>query len=339
MTSRFRLTPADMRGMWAFVPACATADAASWKAESTIDIDALAALIDRLIRDGVDGIVTTGSAGEGHTLTNDEFRVLAETAVEAAAGRAPVFIGVSMLHTRESIARARLAAACGADGIMSGPPMYLPQSMDNALQYYRDLSEAVPDTAIMIYQNPHAFRVTLTPAVFAQVAQIRNIIAVKQTSMEIFNVIGSIKAAKDKLAILVLDQLMYPAMMFGAAGAWSIDVCLGPWPSLALRDACEKQDWEEAARISDQMQAPFTTLGLTMDEFQAFQAPWWKTAVDVAGYGRAGPARPPFVHVPDQVTESARRYARRWIGLAEKYRILREGDPRLISVHTLENSP
>jgi hydratase-aldolase len=258
--------------------------------------------------------------------------------VQAAGGRVPVFIGVSMLHTRESIARARLAVECGADGIMSGPPMYLPQSMDNALQYYRDLSEAVPDTAIMIYQNPHAFRVTLTPAVFAQLAQIRNIVAVKQTSMEIFNVIGSIKAAKDKLAILVLDQLMYPAMAFGAAGAWSIDVCLGPWPSLALRDACQKEDWEEAARIADQMQAPFTTLGLTMEEFQAFQAPWWKMAVDVAGYGRAGPARPPFVHVPDHVTESARRYARRWVGLAEKYRILRERDQRFFPIHTPEKS-
>lgn len=207
---------------------------------------------------------------------------------------------------------------------MAGPPMYLPQSMDNVVQYYEDLSAAVPDLAIMIYQNPYAFRVTLPPPVFARLCRLPNVVAVKQTSMDIFNVLGTIKAVKDDLAVLVLDQLMYPAMTFGAAGAWSLDACLGPWPALALRDACQQEDWDEAARIADEMQAPFATLGMGMDEFQAMQAAWHKAAVDEAGYGHAGPARPPFVHVPAHVLESGRNYARRWVELAEPYKRLRE---------------
>lgn len=318
------LGPSDMKGLWAFVPACSTPDAANVDAVDTVDTDALSRLVDRLVRDGVDGIVTSGSAGESHTLTADEYRTLISTVVETVNGRVPVFIGASTLNTRESIARARIIADLGADGIMSGPPMYLPQTLENAVQYYKDLADAVPELAVMIYQNPHAFRITLPPSVFGELAQVKNIVALKQTSMDIFNVIGAIKAVKDKMAVLVLDQLMHPAMMFGAAGAWSIDVCMGPWPSLALRDACQRGDWEKAAVIADQIQGPMRTLGLTMDEFQAMQSAWWKVAVDVAGYGRAGAARPPFVHIPDNVVESARRYGRWWAGIAERYYLARE---------------
>lgn len=64
------LVPSDMKGLWAFVPACSTPDAADLNAVDTIDTDALTSLVDRLVRDGVDGIVTTGSAGESHTLTD-----------------------------------------------------------------------------------------------------------------------------------------------------------------------------------------------------------------------------------------------------------------------------
>ncbi|ARV80199.1 dihydrodipicolinate synthase family protein [Mycobacterium sp. 050128] len=318
------LVPSDMKGLWAFVPACSTPDAADLNAVDTIDTDALTSLVDRLVRDGVDGIVTTGSAGESHTLTDPEYRTLITTVMETVNGRVPVFVGASTLNTRESIRRARLIADLGADGIMSGPPMYLPQTTENAVQYYKDLAEAVPELAIMIYQNPHAFRITLPPAAFRELAQVPNVVALKQTSMDIFNVIGAIKAVKDKMSVLVLDQLMYPAMMFGAAGAWSIDVCMGPWPALSLRDACQRGDWTEATAIADQMQAPFRTLGLTMEEFQAMQSAWWKIAIDTAGYGRAGAARPPFVHIPKTVVESAHRYGQRWAGLAERYHRARE---------------
>ncbi|BCP12345.1 hypothetical protein MINTM020_44430 [Mycobacterium paraintracellulare] len=315
----------DIRGLWAFVPAPGSPDAADVNAIDTVDTEALSELVDRLVRDGADGIVTTGSAGESHTLTTEEYRTLVSTVVDTVNGRVPVFVGASTLNTRDSIARARLIADLGADGMMTGPPMYLPQTIDNAVQYFKDLADAVPELAIMIYQNPHAFRITLPPSAFREIAQIRNVVALKQTSMDIFNVIGAIKAAQDELAVLVLDQLMYPAMSFGAAGGWSIDVCMGPWPSLSLRDACQQADWTEAARIADDMQAPFRTLGLSMEEFQAMQSAWWKIAIDVAGYGRAGPARPPFVHIPDAVIESARRYGTQWSAMAEGYRLSRGG--------------
>ncbi|WP_322486714.1 dihydrodipicolinate synthase family protein, partial [Mycolicibacterium parafortuitum] len=117
MTTRTsELVPSDMKGLWGFVPACSTPDAADVNAVDTIDTDALASLVDRLVRDGVDGIVTTGSAGESHTLSDDEYRTLITTVVETVNARVPVFVGASTLNTRDSIRRARVIADLGADG-------------------------------------------------------------------------------------------------------------------------------------------------------------------------------------------------------------------------------
>jgi hydratase-aldolase len=142
--------------------------------------------------------------------------------------------------------------------------------------------------------------------------------------MDILNLLGTIHAVGQDMAVLVLDQLQYPAMMFGAAGAWSTDVAMGPWPSLALRDACRKKEWEAAATIAGEMQAPFAHLGLTMEEFQAMQSAWWKVAIEASGYAKAGPARPPFVHIPDRVMESGERYGKEWRALADRYRSTEE---------------
>ncbi|GBC82821.1 Trans-O-hydroxybenzylidenepyruvate hydratase-aldolase [bacterium HR10] len=318
--SRPRLTADDIRGVYALVPACATPDANSWRATDTVDTDALARLIDKLITDGVHGILLTGSVGESHTLLWEEHQKLIQTAVEVVNRRVPVFVGTTSLNTRETIRKTRYAVEVGADGVMNGTPMYLPLAPADIVQYYRDLAEAVPQAAIMIYHNPHAFRVTLTPALWRELVKIPNVIAAKQGSTDLFNLIPSIRAAGDRVSILVLDHLMYPGMLLGAKGGWSSDVCMGPWPSLRLYEECRHGNWEEAARIAGEMQRGFAEMGLTMEEFQQYQTYWFKLGVDLAGYGKAGPVRPPFVHVPKHIDEATRRYVQNWLSLVEKYR-------------------
>ncbi|GBC77546.1 Trans-O-hydroxybenzylidenepyruvate hydratase-aldolase [bacterium HR08] len=318
--SRPRLTAEDIRGVYALVPACATPDANSWRATDSVDTDALAQLIDKLIKDGVHGILLTGSVGESHTLLWEEHQKLIRTAVEVVNRRVPLFVGTTSLNTRETIRKTRYAVEVGADGVMNGTPMYLPLAPADIIQYYRDLAEAVPQAAIMIYHNPHAFRVTLTPALWRELVKIPNVIAAKQGSTDLFNLIPSIRAAGDRVSILVLDHLMYPGMLLGAKGGWSSDVCMGPWPSLRLYEECRNGNWREAAQIAGEMQRGFAEMGLTMEEFQQYQTYWFKLGVDLAGYGKAGPVRPPFVHVPKHIDEATRRYVQNWLSLVEKYR-------------------
>jgi hydratase-aldolase len=314
-----RLTSADIRGVFGLVPACATPDAGSWKATETIDTNALAELINKLIRDGVNGIMTTGSIGESHTLLWEEHKKLIETAVEAVNRRVPLFIGTTSLNTRETINKTKYAVDVGADGVMNGTPMYLPLSPKDTIQYYNDLSEAVPAAAIMVYHNPHAFRITLTPQLWGELSRIPNVIGAKQGSTELFNLIGSIKAAGDRMSILTLDHLMYPCMLFGAAGGWSSDVCMGPGPSLKLYDLCREGKWEEAGVIASGMQRGLAQMGLSMEEFQQFQTYWFKRALDEAGYCKAGPVRPPFLHAPPHIDEASKKYAANWLSLVEQY--------------------
>jgi len=316
---RTKLTPSDIRGVFALVPACATPDAASWKATDTVDTDALADLINKLIRDGVNGIMTTGSIGESHTLLWDEHKKIIETAVEVVNRRVPLFVGTTSLNTRETINKTKYAVEVGADGVMNGTPMYLPLSPADTIQYYKDLSEAVPDAAIMIYHNPHAFRITITPKLWGELSKIPSVIGAKQGSTELFNLIGSIKAVGDRMSILSLDHLMHPCMLFGTAGGWSSDVCMGPAPSLKLYALCREGKWDQAGEIASGMQRGMAQMGLTMEEFQQYQTYWLKRALDEAGYCKAGPVRTPFVHAPKHIEEASIRYAQNWLALVQKY--------------------
>jgi hydratase-aldolase len=282
--TRCKLTPDDIKGVYALIPACATANAASVKETDTVDRDALAHLTDKLINDGVHGIVMTG-------------------------------------NTRETIRKTKFAEDVGADGVMNGTPMYLPTSIPNALQYYRDIAEACPKMAIMIYHNPYAFRFTITPPVWEELVKIPNVIAAKQGSMDLLNLLASIQTTQGKLAVLVFDVLMYPLMQMGASGGWSSDVCMGPSLSLKQYDACVSGDWKLAGQIgADRFHAFVTSLGIPLEELQVHQVAWTKLSVDAAGYGRVGPGRPPFVETPAKVAESAQAYAKRWLELTAKYR-------------------
>jgi 4-hydroxy-tetrahydrodipicolinate synthase len=88
-----------------------------------VDQDAIAAEVRRLIADGIHGIVPNGTVGEGGTLSRDERRTLVETAVGAAAGQAPVCVGVSAPTAEQAAAYARDARDAGADAVMTLPPL------------------------------------------------------------------------------------------------------------------------------------------------------------------------------------------------------------------------
>src|ERR671926_617553 len=103
---------------------------------SAIDLDALAAIVDRLIRGGVAGLVPGGSTGEFTTLSNAERRELVEVTVTAAAGRVPVVAGTGALSTRETIELSRHAERAGAAAVMIVPPFYDALSWRELLAHY-----------------------------------------------------------------------------------------------------------------------------------------------------------------------------------------------------------
>jgi len=312
------LTAAETRGVWSLIPACATADAADLDARDTVDLDKLAAMVERLIQAGVNGIATTGTLGEGATLLWDEHQKLIQTVVEVARKRVPILTGTTSMNTRRTLEKARWAASVGSDGLLNGVPMWLPPSWQNAVQYYQDLAQACPDMAIMVYHNPPVFRVTIPPAGWKQLAQVGNIVAVKQTVTELRHWLGVRDAVGDRITILVSDNVAFPTAMFGAGGVWSTRSAGAPEPVLRLWEACSRQDWPRAEEI--QRDIGETAPAVTVEEFHTYDTPLMKRIIDLVTDGQAGPTRRPWIHMPEHVWQAAERGAEQWKALAAKYR-------------------
>ena len=171
------LTAQDLKGIMAMMPAFATPDAADINATNTVAVDNLTAGVDRMIRDGVDVIATTGSFGEFHTLLWPEFETITRATVEAVNRRVPLFIGCTALNSREVVQKMRVARDAGAEGVLVGVPFYFPATVENAVRFYHDIGALFPDLAIMIYHNPVLHNITIPVSAFNQILQNPRVVA------------------------------------------------------------------------------------------------------------------------------------------------------------------
>lgn len=323
---RERLTAADIRGAWAIIPTPATDDASDWRASNTVDVEETARAVDALIEAGIDGILSLGTLGEAATLTWDEKRTFITTMVEAAAGRVPVFAGTSSLSTRETVRQTREASDLGADGTMIGPPMWNRPDTATAARFFRDVAEAVPEMAICVYANPGVFKFGFPPAFWAQVADIPQVVMAKTAGAATY--LRDLEASAGRIRLMPIDAEFYSAARIdpdSAVAFWSSSASCGPAPAIALRErvaeAKRTGDWTLARTLNDQIGAavlPTIAYG-DMETFQTHNIALEKGRMNVAGFLRAGPHRPPHHLVPDHIAELGRLGGEAWAALQEEY--------------------
>jgi dihydrodipicolinate synthase/N-acetylneuraminate lyase len=322
VVQKSRLTCEDIKGVFAIIPTPAKPGADSWSAENTVDTDELARVIDQLIRDGVHGLLLTGTLGECSTLTLEEHKRVMETAVAAAKHRIPVFTGTTCLNTRDTIMKTRYAESVGADGVMNGVPMWCAADEDTAVKYYRDLADACPNMAIIVYENHNAFKFVPTPRTWARLSEIPQVIGAKYMSLALL--LPCLKASKGKIRLMPIDAMMYPAARMApkeVLACWSSSSACGPSPALAQYRAIANQDWERAEAIYDDLVSASHTLFPKGDFnlFSMYNIPIEKIRTDEAGYMKAGPCRPPYTEIPKEYADGAREAGRRWAKLCQKY--------------------
>jgi dihydrodipicolinate synthase/N-acetylneuraminate lyase len=311
------LSAKDIVGLMAMMPAFATDDAADIRARATVDIGRLRHGLDRMIRDGADIIATSGSFGECHTLLPDEFRTLAHETVAVVKRRVPLFIGVTSVNSREAVEKIKAVDGSGADGLLLGVPYYFPSSVENAIRLYRDIGEMFPKLNIMIYHNPALHHVTLPVAAFSEIMKNPAVVAMKDSHRSPEEFVELMKLVRGRIGVLVHQAQYVTYAGLGAAGFWSIDAWMGPWPQLALRDAVKRGALETAKAITLDIVPPNQPpASLSWRETAA------KIAIRMAGYVDPGPLRPPFVEIPPEVTERMHQRAERWTKLCAKYRAL-----------------
>lgn len=321
-----RLTVDDVHGAWAIMPTPAKANASDWRAENTVNLDEAARIAEALVASGIDGILSLGTFGECATLTWDEKRAFIGTVVETVKGRVPFFGGTTSLNTRETIRQTREGHDIGIDGTMLGLPMWCQADTPTAVQFYRDVAEACPDTAICIYSNPEAFKYDFPRPFWAEVSKIPQVVSSKY--LGIANIVADLRLTGGRIRFLPTDSNYYATARIDpeqCTAFWSGGALCGPAPAIRLRDEVKKAkasgDWRQAKTVSDAIArslAPLFPLG-SFPEFSKYNVGLEKARINEAGWAAAGPCRPPYHLVPEPYLEGARQSGRLWAELHKSY--------------------
>jgi dihydrodipicolinate synthase/N-acetylneuraminate lyase len=320
------LTARDLGGMMAMMPAFATDGAADLCATNTVSVERLRAGVDHMVRDGANVIATTGSFGECHALLADEFETLARETVDVVRKRIPLFVGVTSVTARETVAKMRVVADTAADGVLLGVPYYFPSTVDNAVRFFRELAELFPKLNILIYHNPALHHVTLPVECFEALVKIPQIVGMKDSHRDTATFIRLQETIRGKISVMCNATQFYPFVQLGAAGFWSIEAWMGPWPYFALRDAVARGDWKAASAITLDLSPP-----VTRKPDMSWRETASKIGIALAGYVEPGPLRPPFLDIPPEVIESQKKRVERWHRICAKYRPAYEAEPKRVA--------
>ena len=199
-----------------------------------IDADALAAIVERLLRGGVGGLVPGGSTGEFTTLTNAERRELIEVTVAVAAGRVPVVAGTGALSTRETAELSLHAERSGASAVMIVPPFSDPLTWRELLAHYATVAEQI-SIPIMYYNLPSASGVTLDAGQLRELQNVAGVTSLKDTGGDAVAATELIQAGDQGPTLLNgWDTLTFAALAAGVrAVVWGAASIL-PEPCVAL---------------------------------------------------------------------------------------------------------
>jgi dihydrodipicolinate synthase/N-acetylneuraminate lyase len=218
-------------------------------ADERIDAAGTARHIDFLIRNGIHGLVTCGSLGEASTLTLEEKLEVVDIAVKAAAGRIPVLANVSETSTREALRYIEGANKRGVNGFMVMPSVIYVADSREAMANVREMAK-VAQQPLMIYNNPVAYRVDLTPADMVELADCEYIVAVKESTGDIRRVSDLRNAVGDRYQIFMgVDDLAFEGLAVGCDGLLAGVGCAFPRETVALFELVRQGRFDEALAL------------------------------------------------------------------------------------------
>jgi 4-hydroxy-tetrahydrodipicolinate synthase len=224
-------------------------------AEGSIKADVLARLSRDLIDKGVHGLTPLGSTGEFAYLSGVQRQQVVEVVIQAAARRVPVIAGVAATATADAVAQARSYEAMGADGILAILEAYFPLSDAQIEAYFKAIAEAVK-LPVVLYTNPNFQRADLSLPVITRLAQVPNIVAIKDASTNTGRLLSIINQCGDSCHVFAASAHIPTAvMLIGGKGWMAGPACIAPRQSVALYDLCRAEKWPEAMLLQKKLWA------------------------------------------------------------------------------------
>ena len=217
--------------------------------DESVDLAAVKVDVAFQLEARVHGIVCCGSLGEASTLTADEKLSIAAAAKEASDGRAPVILTIAEDSTRAAAKLAAEAAATGVDGLMVLPAMRYLATPRETVAHFRAVA-AASDRDIMVYNNPLAYGVDVTPAMLAEMADEKKFVAVKESSGDVRRLTDIHNLLGERYQLFTgVDDLALESLMLGAVGWVAGLVCAFPRESVAIYELARAGRMAEARAI------------------------------------------------------------------------------------------
>lgn len=189
--------------------------------DEKIDEAKMRAQVDYVIDGGLQGILAFGSNGEFYQIEEDEMERGFRIIVDQAAGRVPVYFGIGAINTKKCVRLAKMAVKNGAKGVSILQPMFLKPNFDELFLHFKTIAEAVPETPVLLYNNPGRVGYTLSADLVEKLAhEVDNIVGMKDTSGDITQTEEFIRRNRD-VGFKVFggkDTLLYASLCIGAVG-------------------------------------------------------------------------------------------------------------------------
>ena len=214
-----------------------------------VDEEALANMVELQISAGINGLVPCGSTGESATLSHSEHRKVVEIVVATARGRVPVIAGTGSNSTLEAVELTQHAKEAGADGALLISPYYNKPTQEGIVRHYDQVASATT-LPLIVYNIPGRTASNILPNTLARIAEIENVVAVKEASGDLEQMSQAIAACRSEFTFLSGDDaLTLPLMSVGGHGVISTPSNVAPAEMVSLVQSFNSGDLQGAREM------------------------------------------------------------------------------------------
>jgi 4-hydroxy-tetrahydrodipicolinate synthase len=225
-----------------------------------VDVEALEGMVEFQIQHGVSGLVPCGTTGETPAMSEEEDRVVVETVVRVTNGRVPVVAGTGSNSTDMAIKYTRMAREAGADGSLQVAPYYNKPTQEGLYRHFATIAEST-DLPLILYNIPGRTSVTISAETMARLAEIPNIVGVKDSTLSMNMISDVISRCGEEFDVLSGDDPMtLPLIAFGGVGVISVASNVAPGAVSDMVGALLSGDFERGRELHYELLPLFRAL-------------------------------------------------------------------------------
>lgn len=274
----------------------------------TLDVESLENLIEHLIKGGVHGLFILGTTGEEQSLSYDLRKRMIVESARINRGRLPLLVCVTDTSIVESIKLARVAADCGADGVVSAPPYYFATGQPELAQFYEELVPQLP-LPVYLYNMPSHVKVSFAPDTVARIAQNPQVVGFKDSSANAVyfqSVMYKMRHRPDFAMLVGPEEITGECVLLGAHGGINGGANMFPDLYVGMYKAAKTGDLRRVLELQQYIMQISTTI-YTVGKHGSSYLKGLKCALSLLGIIRDDFVASPFYKFDEPEREKIRQ--------------------------------